>query len=121
MRNSRFIVQRGKGFGSFLGSLARTIMPVVKKIAPKVVKLAKSNGVKKLVKHSSRAAAGIAADMLDGKSANASVNKQVGIAKAQIKKKLDKIAKTPPKQAVKPRNIKRTKTAKKIKRKSILE
>lgn len=116
---SRLIVQRGKGFGSFLGSLARSIMPVVRKIAPKVVKLAKSKGVKKLVNHSTKAAVGVAADMLDGRSANDSVNKQVGIAKAKISKKLHKIANNPPKKPIKPKPVKRPRA--KAKRKSILE
>lgn len=116
---SRLIVQRGKGFGSFLGSLARSIMPVVKKIAPKVVKLAKSKGVNKLVKHGTKAAVGVAADMLDGRSANDSVNKQVGLAKAKISKKLRKIAKDPPKQPTKPKSVKKPRS--RAKRKSILE
>lgn len=119
---SRLIVQRGKGFGSFLGTLARSIMPVVKKIVPKVVKLAKSKGVNKLVKHGTRAAVGVAADMLDGRSANHSVNKQVGIAKAKISKKLRKIANDPPKKPINPKPVKRSRPkGAKAKRKSILE
>ena len=124
IRSQRVILQRGKGLGSFLGSLGRIFIPMMKKAVPVISKIAKSKTVRRGIKRASKAAlkssVKVAADLLEGKKPKQAFNSEIERVKTKIIKKLKSVGKKKNKTKKRPR----TATRKKYRRamhKSILE